>query len=127
GLAWMCHQEGPDSSVKGGILADEMGMGKTIQAISLMLARKQKAPCLVVCPMAAVMQWVSEIERFTTEGALRVMVYHGVDKASVRRPSSGSVTSWSRHTRLWRTATAVRWTRREWNASTVAGSSSPTS
>ena len=30
GLAWMCHQE--DSDVRGGILADEMGMGKTIQA-----------------------------------------------------------------------------------------------
>ena len=30
GLAWMCHQE--ESSVRGGILADEMGMGKTIQA-----------------------------------------------------------------------------------------------
>ena len=30
GLAWMCQQE--ESDVKGGILADEMGMGKTIQA-----------------------------------------------------------------------------------------------
>jgi len=30
GLAWMCQQE--ESSVRGGILADEMGMGKTIQA-----------------------------------------------------------------------------------------------
>lgn len=30
GLAWMCQQE--ESNVRGGILADEMGMGKTIQA-----------------------------------------------------------------------------------------------
>ena len=39
GLAWMCAQEGPDSPVAGGVLADEMGMGKTIQAIALMLQR----------------------------------------------------------------------------------------
>eukprot|EP00884_Botryococcus_braunii_P002146 jgi/Botrbrau1/11932/Bobra.341_1s0001.2 len=37
-LAWAVHQErGP---VKGGILADEMGMGKTIQAISLIVTHR---------------------------------------------------------------------------------------
>jgi DNA repair protein RAD16 len=38
GLGWMLHQELGD--VHGGILADEMGMGKTIQAISLMLSNR---------------------------------------------------------------------------------------
>ncbi|KAJ1617487.1 SNF2 family N-terminal domain-containing protein [Pavlovales sp. CCMP2436] len=40
GLAWMCAQE--KGEVKGGILADEMGMGKTIQAISLIAAHKNE-------------------------------------------------------------------------------------
>ncbi|CAA9991305.1 DNA repair protein rhp16, putative [Plasmodium knowlesi strain H] len=38
GVSWMINQE--ESSVKGGILADEMGMGKTIQAITLILCQK---------------------------------------------------------------------------------------
>ncbi|SOV24042.1 DNA repair protein rhp16, putative [Plasmodium sp. DRC-Itaito] len=38
GISWMINQE--KSNVKGGILADEMGMGKTIQAITLILCQK---------------------------------------------------------------------------------------
>ncbi|CAD2106138.1 DNA repair protein rhp16, putative [Plasmodium vinckei lentum] len=38
GVSWMINQE--NSKHKGGILADEMGMGKTIQAITLILCQK---------------------------------------------------------------------------------------
>lgn len=96
-LAWALKQE--DSSNKGGILADEMGMGKTIQAIALVLAKRefstsngQMRPSshpssskdlpeikttLVICPVVAVSQWVSEIDRFTSKGSCKVLVYHG--------------------------------------------------
>mgnify|MGYP002045971015 CR=1 FL=1 len=39
GLYWMKTRE-DDANVNGGILADEMGMGKTIQMISLILEQK---------------------------------------------------------------------------------------
>ncbi|XP_018490935.1 ATP-dependent helicase rhp16-like [Raphanus sativus] len=83
-LAWAIKQE--QSVVAGGILADEMGMGKTIQAISLVLARREAARALfreavgctlVICPLAALSHWSDEIERYTSPGSTKVLVYHG--------------------------------------------------
>lgn len=105
-LAWALKQE--DSPTKGGILADEMGMGKTLQAIALVLAKRdilQKAcrfggpcssiyiscsnPTLVICPVVAVTQWVSEIDRFTTKGSTKVLVYHGANRERSYKSFSG--------------------------------------
>ncbi|CAJ1956296.1 unnamed protein product [Sphenostylis stenocarpa] len=97
-LAWALKQE--DSASRGGILADEMGMGKTVQAIALVLAKRefqessepdQSKPCsssllpaikgtLVICPVVAVTQWVSEIDRFTLKGSTKVLIYHGANR-----------------------------------------------
>ena len=75
GLSWMTRQE--KTNYKGGLLGDEMGMGKTIQAVSLIMSDyPQKQPTLVVVPPVALMQWSSEIKEYT-DGKLNVLVYHG--------------------------------------------------
>lgn len=75
GLDWMTRQE--KTNYKGGLLGDEMGMGKTIQAVSLIMSDyPQKDPTLVVVPPVALMQWSSEITEYT-DGKLKVLVYHG--------------------------------------------------
>ncbi|KAK2462283.1 hypothetical protein APHAL10511_005589 [Amanita phalloides] len=74
-LSWMQQQE--RSSWCGGILADEMGMGKTIQMISLIVTDGQK-PNLVVAPTVAIMQWKHEVLSHTD--GLKVLVWHGASR-----------------------------------------------
>ena len=74
GLDWMIKQE--KSQWKGGLLGDEMGMGKTIQAVSLIMSDfPAKQPTLVVVPPVALMQWQAEINDYTM-GKLKVLIYH---------------------------------------------------
>ncbi|PCG93611.1 Zinc finger, RING-type [Penicillium occitanis (nom. inval.)] len=74
GLNWMMQQE--KTQYKGGLLGDEMGMGKTIQAVSLLMSDYPVGkPSLVVVPPVALMQWQSEINEYT-DGKLKVLVYH---------------------------------------------------
>ncbi|KAI9572417.1 SNF2 family N-terminal domain-containing protein [Boletus coccyginus] len=74
-LWWMRKQE--KSIWHGGMLADEMGMGKTIQMISLFVT-DLKRPNLVIAPTVAIMQWRNEINAHT-EG-MNVLVWHGASR-----------------------------------------------
>ncbi|KAI9808094.1 MAG: DNA helicase rad5 [Pycnora praestabilis] len=90
----------------------EMGLGKTIEMLSLMHSHKseialessstgpssvnslprlpkssssvERAPCttLVVAPMSLLAQWQSEAENASKAGTLKTMVYYGSDKAA---------------------------------------------
>jgi SNF2 family DNA or RNA helicase len=59
---------------RGGMLCDAMGLGKTVQTIGLMLARNERpadyerAPQLIVAPLALLSQWKCEIEEKTSNG-----------------------------------------------------------
>ncbi|KAI5811500.1 SNF2 family N-terminal domain-containing protein [Peziza echinospora] len=79
GLYWMQRQE--KTQFRGGILADEMGMGKTIQTIALLMAEPRKGPNLVVAPTVALMQWRNEIEKYTNN-ALSVKIFHGANRTT---------------------------------------------
>lgn len=76
GLNWLMKQE--ESPLNGGILADEMGMGKTIQVISLLVTKSHIRPNLIVCPTVAIIQWMEELKNRTTKDLLKVLVFHGM-------------------------------------------------
>lgn len=80
GLNWLLKQE--DGEFQGGVLADEMGMGKTIQTIALFMTDRTKRPNLVVGPTVALMQWKNEIEAHTDPGMLKVLLFHGANRSS---------------------------------------------
>lgn len=74
----------------GGILADDMGLGKTVQAIALMDYLSQDSAgaeragrvlrkFLVVCPLAALGVWESEIEKFAPK--LSTYRWHGASRS----------------------------------------------
>ncbi|KAH9207819.1 SNF2 family N-terminal domain-containing protein [Leptodontidium sp. 2 PMI_412] len=78
GVAWMMEMEKTEWA--GGLLGDEMGMGKTIQAVSLIMSDwPAKQPSLVLIPPVAIMQWQQEIKDYT-DGTLKTFVYHGTNR-----------------------------------------------
>ncbi|TAQ89523.1 hypothetical protein B7494_g2183 [Chlorociboria aeruginascens] len=77
GVAWMKAME--QTEWGGGLLGDEMGMGKTIQAVSLIMSDfPATQPSLVLIPPVALMQWQQEIADYT-DGTLTTFVYHGTN------------------------------------------------
>ena len=49
------------------MMADQMGLGKTVQAIGFALANKART--IIVCPKSVTIQWAEEIKKFTGKNA----------------------------------------------------------
>ncbi len=69
----------------GGILSDDMGMGKTLEMISLMVADSKvfstSKTTLIIAPVGVMSNWSEQIaQHVKSEHALRVLVYHGSGK-----------------------------------------------
>lgn len=61
-----------------GILADQMGLGKTIQTIGFLAHLKGKGldgPYLVIAPLSTLSNWANEIKRFVP--SINAIIYHG--------------------------------------------------
>lgn len=64
-----------------GILADQMGLGKTVQTIGFLAHLKGKGldgPYLVVAPLSTLSNWMNEVTRFVP--SMCVIIYHGSKK-----------------------------------------------
>jgi ATP-dependent DNA helicase len=84
GVKWMIslYQNGLN-----GILADQMGLGKTVQTIAFLCHMRSKGihgPFLVLGPLSTLPNWVSEFERWAPN--FPVVLYHGSkdERADIR-------------------------------------------
>lgn len=69
----------------GGILSDDMGMGKTLEMISLLVTdsnvSSKTKTTLIVAPVGVLSNWSGQISHHVKpDHALRVLVYHGNNK-----------------------------------------------
>jgi SNF2 family DNA or RNA helicase len=66
----------------GGVLADDMGLGKSIQVIAFILlqrTRRKRNTNLIVVPTSLIFNWVAEVEKFAS--SLKVLIINGTTKA----------------------------------------------
>lgn len=60
---------------RGGILADAMGLGKTLSIIALLKGTK---PSLIISPLSVIPHWEEQLHQFAP--SLSVYTFHGVDR-----------------------------------------------
>ncbi|CZR51826.1 uncharacterized protein PAC_01703 [Phialocephala subalpina] len=84
GVAWMCKREKVGGACSGGLLADGMGLGKTVQTVTLMKTnrpdkeqpRKQRAT-LIVAPVGTIYQWKREIGTHAGKVFTNIIIFTG--------------------------------------------------
>lgn len=70
----------------GGILADDMGLGKKIQIIALLkseIDKNNKITSIVVCPSTLVLNWKAEIEKWCN--SIKVLIVKGTAEERIEK------------------------------------------
>lgn len=67
------------NSFHSAILGDEMGVGKTLQAIALICKRASEGKkCLVIAPVSLLQNWKAECHRFAP--SIKALIHHGTHR-----------------------------------------------
>ncbi|KGB78750.3 hypothetical protein CNBG_4588 [Cryptococcus deuterogattii R265] len=81
---------------RGGIIADGMGLGKTLTTISLVLATKNdpvgdkvSQSTLIVCPLSVLGNWEKQIRDHVAPSQLTFYTYHGAAKGLTAKKLGG--------------------------------------
>ena len=79
GAAWMKERECGDNGPSGGMLADQMGLGKTLQVLACMVANPPRPDAetkatLIVCNASLVHQWETEIGKHAHRDSFPVVL-----------------------------------------------------
>ena len=65
----------PNASIRGGLIAQDVGMGKTVEMLALIATNKAPGPTLVVLPTTMLPVWQAEAASRTP--TLKVIKFHG--------------------------------------------------
>ena len=102
GVIWCLKQECKplitEKVIAGGILADEMGMGKTIQMIGLWMLNPQEKTLLIVPPIL-ITQWHREIQKYTGHSAC---IYYGKNRSHRAAGLSNAMVVITSYDTFWR-------------------------
>lgn len=74
----------PNGQIHGGLLAQDVGMGKTVEMLALIASNKAQGPTLVIVPTTMLCQWQEEAMKHTP--SLTLVKFHGS-----RRPTDMNV------------------------------------
>src|SRR3989338_1539919 len=75
-IAWMAEVEARPDEVHGGVIAHDMGMGKT-KCVLRYLDLKAKMTTLIICPKSVISQWLAEIKTSTSFTNDEIHLYNG--------------------------------------------------
>ena len=79
-VTFMMQREARESVDKGGLLLDEMGLGKSLSILALIVNRGVFGCTLIVVPKNVLYNWENEIRKHVREGLLKYTFYYGVDR-----------------------------------------------
>ena len=65
----------PNQSIRGGLLAQDVGMGKTVEMLALMASGARRSPTLVVVPTTMLAIWMEEAAKHVP--SFKTMCFHG--------------------------------------------------
>ena len=87
GVSFMLHNEAhPIHGQRGGIVCDEMGCGKTLQMLTLIvesLRYRNQEKTLVICSSNVIFEWIKQIKTHLKDNVLRVFVYYGQNRSNL--------------------------------------------
>tara|TARA_B100001094_G_C18125693_1_gene769333 strand:- start:77 stop:1513 length:1437 start_codon:yes stop_codon:yes gene_type:complete len=72
---WMRYRE-EDPKIRGGVLADEVGLGKTLMSIRTII-ENPKSNTLILVPKSLLNQWAGEMKKFTENGEVNFYTFAG--------------------------------------------------